>query len=60
MLTINIFETSEGEWQYDIYNCDLTDAANGADPLDGGVCTTTLENALGMAVQQAQDLIKRN
>jgi len=57
-ITIRIYASdSEGGYMYDIYNEDqvFTDA----DSVDGGLCTTTMLNALGMAVSQAEDLIKR-
>lgn len=55
-ITINIFEVDEG-YQYDIYkNTDLSEL-DGADPIDGGLCTTTIENALNMATEQTSKLI---
>lgn len=54
-LTIKIFEASEGGYIYDIFDTDEDDAES----IDGGLCTTTLLNALHMAHDQAQDLIER-
>lgn len=60
-ITINIFESSEGGYVYDIYRC----APNECDgyrvsPVDGGLCTTTMENAIEMAAAQATEFIKRD
>lgn len=62
-LTIKIVPYSEGGYYYDIYthehgslNCAEIEEC---DSEDGGLCTSTLRNALVMATQQAQDLIKR-
>jgi len=57
-LTIDIYENSEGDWNYDIYNCS-EDKEAGIDSLDGGCCTSTIENALEMATDQAKQLLKR-
>lgn len=53
-LVINIYEASEGGFMYDIY-LSQEDFANDKS-VDGGHCTTTLENALDMAHSQAKDL----
>ena len=57
-LTITIFENSDGEFQYDIYDTtDLTMIDEGNwPPEDGGTCTTTLLNALEMATSQAKKI----
>lgn len=56
-LTIVIRESSEGGYLFDIYpaepDCPMENSA------DGGLCTTTLANALSMATSQAADLIAR-
>lgn len=68
-LTITIYPASEGGCLYDIYGEDLDALADklatefmpdSEEPvsLDGGQCTTTMLNALGMAFSQAEDLIK--
>lgn len=50
-LTIRIFRSSEGDgYYYDIYDEDVTN--DDAVPLDGGFCTTTMQNALEMALSQ--------
>jgi hypothetical protein len=55
-LVIRIFEASDGGYIYDIFDTEDDDAES----IDGGLCTTTLLNALHMAHNQAQDLIERN
>ncbi len=59
-LTIRIYAAAEGGYMYDIYD---TDVADNIEPelesVDGGLCTTTMLNALGMAAQQAEELIER-
>lgn len=57
-LTIVIRSSDDSEgYLFDIYkgepDCPMEDSA------DGGLCTTTMLNALGMAVSQAETLIKR-
>lgn len=61
-MTIHIrpAETEVG-WMYDIYLKSPEEVAeNDNDSEDGGLCTTTLHNALYMAVEQAKDVIIRN
>lgn len=48
---------SEGGYMYSIYDGD--DAYMECEDVDGGLCTTTMENALGMAVEQAKALAGR-
>ena len=56
-LTIKIFEaTSEEGFYYEIYDND--DIDDETESIDGGLCTTTIENALEMAYVQAQAIIK--
>lgn len=58
-ITIRIMPFSEGGYYYDIFKGDhLSDDAP-EDSDDGGLCTSTMLNALEMAAQQAADLIKR-
>lgn len=58
-LTIVIEAVSEGGYQYDIYTAAPGEIESGyAVSLDGGLCTTTLENALRMATSQAAGIIK--
>ena len=58
-LTIVIEAVSEGGYQYDIYTGKPAEIESGyAVSVDGGLCTTTLENALGMATSQAAGIIK--
>lgn len=54
-LCIRIFPHSEGGYEYSIYASDDWDAD--AEPVDGGLCTSTLQAALGMAVEQARALM---
>ncbi len=59
-MTIHIHLDGEGEWQYDIYLASPEEIAEGGpDSLDGGACTTTLQNAIEMAAQQAQGVALR-
>lgn len=53
-LTIKIHKGEEG-WYFDIYDVEETEEV---DSLDGGLCTGTLEDALGMAYEQAKELLK--
>ena len=59
-LTIHIFAAADGGYMYDIYAAapDSEAVENGASD-DGGLCTTTIENALDMARSQALDIINR-
>jgi len=54
-LSILIFPTTEGKWQFDIMN--IIPDFTSDEPIDGGICTTTMLNALEMAYQQARELI---
>lgn len=56
-VTIRITEAVEGGYFYDIWEKDVA-AGNDEESDDGGFCTTTMLNALGMAMQQAETLIK--
>lgn len=59
-LIIVISKSSNEEgYLYDIYDCGAEEVNDGRDSLDGGHCTTTLENAIDMACSQAKDLINR-
>ena len=59
-LTIVIETVTEGGYQFDIYTGTPGEIESGyAVSLDGGLCTTTLENALGMATSQASEIIKK-
>jgi hypothetical protein len=59
-LIIRISEgTDEPGYFYDIYDtADVTD--DDVDSVDGGFCTSTIENALDMAVEQAKEIIKNS
>lgn len=54
-LTIRIFPHSEGGYNYDIYPTE--DIEDTSDSIDGGLCTSSLQNALDMAVEQAKALM---
>jgi hypothetical protein len=54
-LVIQIFESSnEPGYFYDIFDSLEPEAES----LDGGICTSTIENALDMAVEQSKQIIK--
>ncbi len=56
-ITIKIYASSDNEgYMYDIYNEEMTEDS---ESVDGGLCTTTMMNALGMAVKQAEVLIEK-
>ena len=58
-LTITIFEaTDEVGFFYDIYEKVPNDEGDMGGSIDGGFCTTTMENALEMAYTQAIKIIK--
>jgi hypothetical protein len=58
-LTIVIEAVTEGGYQYDVYAGTPVEIESGdVASLDGGLCTTTLENALRMATSQAAGIIK--
>jgi len=60
-LTIKIYEgTQEPGYFYDIYNGISEDPEEFNEILDGGFCTTTIENALEMAYEQTLELIKNS
>ncbi|MFW2343288.1 hypothetical protein [Brevundimonas sp.] len=59
-LTIVIEAVTEGGYQYDVYAGTPVEIDSGdVVSLDGGLCTTTLENALGMVASQAAEIIKK-
>ena len=58
-LTIVIQAVPEGGYQFDVYAGTPVEIESGdVATLDGGLCTTTLENALRMATSQAAGIIK--
>lgn len=60
-IIINIFKSSNGDgYYYDIYNNeDIQDFELDQDmSIDGGFCTTSLENTLGMITEQLKNLNK--
>lgn len=48
---IHIFAASDEGYMYDIYES-KEDFENAKDPIDGGQCTSTLSNAIEMALNQ--------
>jgi len=57
-ITIKVYLSSEGDgFFYDIY--DTNDIDENTESVDGGFCTSTLENALEMAKDQTVEFIKR-
>lgn len=62
-ITIRIYQAEAGGYMYDIYKGDAIEEAYteslAPDSDDGGMCTTTMQNALGMAVQQATAIIRQ-
>ena len=55
-IIIHVFASSNGDgYMYDIY--DDENKMEGGDSIDGGLCTSTMENALDMAVDQAKALL---
>lgn len=57
-ITIVVRRTGEG-YYYDIYDEEAVATIEDVDSLDGGLCTTSMVNALGMALEQAQALVRR-
>jgi len=58
-ITIHIRESSDGDgYLYDIYDVAPDDVDN-HDSIDGGMCTTTIKNALEMAYEQAMGKLPR-
>jgi hypothetical protein len=55
-ITIHIFHDSADEYQYAIYKGSPEEAA-GTDPIDGGACTTNMQNAIEMAAGQAKKVV---
>jgi hypothetical protein len=56
-IIIKVSLDSDGDYSFYIYPGD--DAYIECDSADGGVCTSTMENALDMAVEQAKELLSR-
>jgi hypothetical protein len=58
-LTIRIYESvDEPGYFYDIY--DTEDITEDSEPVEAGHCTTTIENALEMAYEDAKKVLARN
>lgn len=62
-VTIKIYRASNGGYLYDIYDCDAIDLAQQMEDEpesdDGGLCTGTFKDAIGMAAGHAESLIER-
>ena len=58
-ITINRASDEDG-YLYDIYLATPEEIESGADSEDGGMCTSTIAEALDMARDQAQLLINRH
>lgn len=59
-IIITINTTSEGYYAFDIYQCEHDELEEQEDPIDGGICTSTIENALNMANDMVKDLLQNN
>ncbi len=58
-ITIEVFERGDGDFEYNIYAGSVNDIAEDErEPLDGGVCTSDLRNAIDMASTHATDLLE--
>ena len=55
-IIIHVREAMDGGYLYDIYEDEAEFSADRS--LDGGLCTTTLKNAFGMALSQAHDILR--
>lgn len=56
-ITIKVwFSESENGYMYDIF--DTVDVDEDTESVDGGLCTTTMANAIDMATSQALQIIK--
>lgn len=59
-ITITIYERSDGDYGYDVYEGNLVNTGNEheeAEELDGGVCTSGMQEALDMACEMAKDIL---
>lgn len=55
---IKVWEFFDGEgYAFDIFTSEQ-DAIDESNSIDGGICTTTMENAIGMAVSQSFEYAK--
>lgn len=59
IIYIKVWEAFDDDgYLYDLYASEQSAEDDTCDVLDGGHCTTTLENAIGMATGQAIDWAK--
>lgn len=66
-LTIRIYESGDGGYKYDIYDYDIMESINDGDieeeidefNRDGGHCTGTIKEAIGMASEQALKVMEK-
>lgn len=56
-ITITKSDLNPG-YAYDIYDCEPFELVDGPDPIDGGLCTTTMANVLEMAYLQAKQILQ--
>lgn len=54
-VTIKIYQNSDGDYNYDVY--DTNDVDDDTQSVDGGTCTSTMANAIGMATDCALKMI---
>lgn len=54
-----VIKVSASDDGYHFYVYDGHDGYIECDEADGGLCTTTMENAIDMAAEQAKDLLRR-
>lgn len=58
-ITIRVYASSnEDGYMYDLYKADAVDDEKFVDSYDGGLCTGSMLDALGMAVHQAETIIR--
>lgn len=60
-ITIEVFQRSDGDYEYNIYNAALCEITyDGREPIDGGVCTSDIQTAIQMASSHASELIQKH
>lgn len=58
-ITIEVFERTDGDYEYNIYRGSPVDIAEDThELLDGGVCTSDLHAAINIASTHARDLLE--
>lgn len=57
-ITIEVFERDDSHWEYNIYAGLATAVAEDErEPIEGGICTSDMRNAIQMACADATELI---